>query len=74
MWTAAGEISSEHVGEGVKAVNGIWRESSEPFECRAFEGDWKSFVENDIMGCIEGDKCYVYFEVLVWVGFSRITV
>ena len=23
MWTAASEISSEHMGEGVKAVNGI---------------------------------------------------
>jgi len=26
------------------------------------------------MGCIEGDMGYVYFEVLVRVGFSRLTV
>jgi len=25
MWTATGEVSSEHVREGVKAVNGVWR-------------------------------------------------
>ena len=74
MWTAAGEMSSEHGGEGVKAVNGIWQESSESFKCRAFKGGWKGFAENDIMGCIEGDVCYVYFEVLVWVSFTHITV
>ena len=26
------------------------------------------------MGCIEGDVCYVHFEVLVWIGFAYITV
>ena len=61
MWTTA----SKHVGEGVKAVNGIWRESSEPFEGRAFEGGWESFAEDNIIGCIQGDMSYVYFEVLV---------
>ena len=25
MWTDVGEMSSEHVGEAVKAVNGVWR-------------------------------------------------
>jgi len=25
MWTVAGEVSSEHMGEGVKAFNGVWR-------------------------------------------------
>jgi len=62
------------VREGVKVVNGIWWESSEPFEGRAFEGGWKSFAEDGIMGCIKGDMGYVYFEVLIGVGFSRITV
>jgi len=40
----------------------------------AFEDGGKSFTKNDIVGCIEGDAAYVYFEVLVGVGFSRITV
>ena len=65
MWAAVSEMSSKHVGEGVKAVNGIWWESSEPFEGRAFEGGWKIFAEDGIMGRIEGDVGYVYFEVLV---------
>ena len=24
MWAPAGEVSSEHVGEGVEAVGGVW--------------------------------------------------
>ena len=24
MWAAAGKVSSEHVGEGVKVVDGVW--------------------------------------------------
>ena len=74
MWAVASKVSSKHVGEGVEVVNGIWWDSSEPFEGRAFEGGWKGFVEDGIMGRIEGDIGYVYFEVLVGVGFSRITV
>jgi len=62
------------VGKGVKIVNGIWQESNEPFEGRAFEGGAKSFAEDVIVGYIKGDMGYVYFEVLVRVGFSRITV
>jgi len=26
------------------------------------------------MGCIEGDMCYVHFEVLVWISVACITV
>jgi len=26
------------------------------------------------MGSVEGDVCYVYFEVLIWIGFTCITV
>ena len=74
MWAAANEMSLKHVGEGVEVVNGIWWESSEPFEGRAFEGGWKGFAEDGIMGRIEDNMGYVYFEVLVGVGFSRITV
>ena len=74
MWATTSEMSSKHVGEGVKAVNGIRRESNKPFKGRAFEGSWKSFAEDDIMGRIEGDVGYVYCEVLVWVGFSCITI
>ena len=40
----------------------------------AFKDGWKGFAENDIMGCIEGDVCYVHFEVLVWIGFAYITI
>jgi len=46
----------------------------EPFKGRAFEGGGKSFTEKDVVGCIEGDIGYVYFEVLVRVGFSHVTV
>jgi len=42
MWKAAGEMSSEHVVEGVKENNGIWWESSEPLEGRAFKGGGKA--------------------------------
>ena len=26
------------------------------------------------MRSVEGDMCYVYFEVLVWIGFACVTV
>jgi len=55
MWAVASEMSSKHVGKGVKTVNRVWREGSEPFEGRAFEDGGKGFVEDDIMGCIEDD-------------------
>ena len=74
MWAIASEMGSKHVGKGVKTVNGVWQETSEPFEGMTFEGGGKSFAEDDIVGSIEGDMGYVYFEVLVRVSFSRITV
>jgi len=74
MWAAASEKGSKHVGEGVKTVNGVWWEGSEPFKGRTFEGGGKSFAEDDVVGCIEGDIGYVYFEMLVRVGFPRIVV
>jgi len=49
-------------------------EGGEPFKARAFEGGGKIFTENDVVGCIEGDIGYVYFEVLVGVDFFCITV
>jgi len=66
-------MGSKHVGECVKTVNGVWREGSEPFKGRTFESGGKSFAEDGIVGCIEGDIGYVYFQVCVKVGFSRIT-
>jgi len=74
MWATANEMGSKHVGEGVKIVDRVWWEVSEPFKGRTFEGGGKSFAEDGIVGCIEGDMGYVYFEVLVRVGFSRIVV
>ena len=74
IWMAAGEVSSEHVEGGVKAVNGVWRQICEPFEGGAFKGGWKGFAVNDIVGSVEGNMCYVYFEVLVCIGFACITV
>jgi len=59
MWAATGEVSGEHVGEGVEAVNGVWREGGEPFESRAFQGGRKGFAKNDIMGSVEGDVCNI---------------
>jgi len=62
------------VGEGVKIVDGVWGKGSEPFKGRTIEDGGKSFTEDDIVGCIEGDMGYVYFEVLVGVDFSRIAI
>ena len=62
------------MGECVQGVNRVWGKGGEPFKGRAFEGGRKNFTENDIMGCIEGEVGYVYFEVLVGVDFSCITV
>ena len=74
MWTSSNEVSGEHVGECVKTVDEVWGNGSEPFKGRTFEGGRKSFTEDDIVGCVEGDVGYVYFELLVGVGFSRIEV
>jgi len=63
MGAATSEACSKHVGECVKIVKG-----------GAFESGGKSFTENGVVGCIAGHMGYVYFEVLVEVGFSRIAV
>jgi len=60
--------------EGVEKVNAVWRKGSEPFKGGTFEGGGKSFAEDDIVGCIEGDMGYVHFEVFVKVGFSHIKI
>jgi len=68
MRAAADEVSGEHVGEGVEAVNGVWRKGGKPFEGRAFKGGRKGLGENSIMGSVEGDVGDVDLEVFVWVG------
>jgi len=73
MRAAAGEVSGELVGEGVEAVNGVWREGGKPFEGRAFQGGGKGFAENGIMGIVEGDVGDVDLEVFIWVGFTSVT-
>ena len=52
MWAAVGEVSGKHVGEGVEAVDGVWRKGGKPLEGRAFEGGRKGLVENSIMGSV----------------------
>jgi len=73
MRATAGEVSGKHVGEGVKAVNGVWQEGGKPFEDRAFQGGRKDFAKNDIMGSVEGDVGDVDFEVFIGVGFTNVT-
>ena len=74
MWAAAGEVSSEHVGEGVKVIDGVWWQGGKPFEGGAFEGGREGLVENDIVRSVEGDMGDIDFEVLVWIGLVCITV
>jgi len=74
MWATSSEVGGKHVGECVKIVDGVCGKGSEPFEGRTFEEGGKSFTEDGIVGLIEGDVGYVYFKVLVRVGFSRIAV
>ena len=74
MWAASSEVGGKHVGEGVEIVDGVWGKGSEPFQGKTFEGGRKRFIEDDIVGCIEGDVGYVYFEVFIGVGFSCIAV
>ena len=62
------------MGEGVEAVNRVWREGGKPFEGRAFEGGRKGFAKNDIMGSVEGDVGDVDLEVLIGVGFTSVTL
>ena len=64
MRAAAGEVSGEHVGEGVEAVNGVWWKGGKPFKGRAFKGGRKGLVEGDV-----GD---VDLEVFVWVDLTGV--
>jgi len=36
MRAAADKVSGKLVGEGIEAVNGVWREGGKPFEGRGF--------------------------------------
>ena len=72
MRAAADEVGDKHVGEGVEAVNGVWREGGEPFEGKAFQGGRKGFAKNGIMGSVKGDVGDVDFEVFIWVSFSPV--
>jgi len=74
MWAASSEVGGKHAGEGVKTFDGVWGKGSEPFKGGTFKGGRKSFTKDDIVGYIEGNVGYVYFKVLVRVGFSRIAV
>jgi len=74
MRAAADEMSGKHVGEGVEAFNGVWREGGKPFEGRALKGGRKGFAKNDIMGSVEGDVGDVDFEVFIGVGFTSVTL
>ena len=64
MRAVADEVSGEHVGEGVEAVNGVWREGGEPIEGRAFQDGRKGLAKN-IMGSVKGDVGDVDLEVFV---------
>ena len=72
MRAAAGEVSGEHVGEGVEAVNGVWRKGGKPFEGRALKGGRKGLAENNIMGSVEGEVGDVDLKVFVWVGLTSV--
>jgi len=73
MQGAADEVSGKHVGEGVEADNGVWREGGKPFKGRAFQGGRKDFAKNGIMGSVEGDVGDIDFEVFIRVGFTSVT-
>jgi len=72
MWAVAGEVSGEHVGEGVKAIDGVWRKSGKPFEGGAFEGGREGLTENGIVRSVEGDMGDTDIEVLVWIDVTCI--
>jgi len=55
MRATASKVGGEKVGKGIKAVNEVWRERGEPFQGRASKGNRKSFAENDVFRCVEGD-------------------
>jgi len=55
LWTVAGKVSGIDVGEGVEAVNEVWRKRGKLFEDRAFKGGREGLAENGIMRSVEGD-------------------
>jgi len=69
MWATVGEVSGKHVGEGVEAVNGVWRDGGKPFEGK---GGRKCLEKNGIMGIVEGDVGDVDFEVFIKVGLTSV--
>jgi len=74
MWAAASEVSGEHVGEGVEAVDGVWRKGGKPFEGMTFKDGREGLAENDIVRSVEGDVGDIDLEVLVWIGLTCITL
>jgi len=74
MWAASSKVGGKHVGEGVEIVDGVWGKGNEPLKGKTFEDGGKSLTKDDIVGCIEGNVGYVYFQVLVEVAFSRIAI
>jgi len=74
MWATTGEVSGKHVGEGVEAVNGVWRKGGKPFKDRAFKGGKEGLAENDIMRNVEVDVTDIDLEVLVRVDFTCIAL
>ena len=49
MWAVAGEVSSQHVGEGVKVVDGVWWQGGKPFEGGASEGGREGLGETTLL-------------------------
>ena len=71
MWAAAGEVSGENVGEGVKAVDGVWRKGSKPFEGGAFKGGREGLAENGIVRSVEVDMGDIDLEVFICIGLTQ---
>ena len=65
MWAVAGKVSGKHVGEGVEAVDGVWRKGGKPLEGRTFKGGRKGLAENDIVRNVEDDVGDIDLEVFV---------
>ena len=72
MWAVVSEVSGEHVGEGVKAVDGVWRKGGKPFEGDAFKSGMDGLAENGIVRSVEGDMGDIDLEVRVWIGLTCI--
>jgi len=70
MWAAAGEVSGKDLGEGVEAVDRVWRKGGKPFEGRAFKGGREGLAENSVMRSVEGDVGDIDLEEFVLVGLT----